>query len=417
MSSDAPIGYVLKMYPRFSETFVVSEILAREQRGEDLVIFSLRPPTDPRFHRELGRVNAPVVYVERPTKPSTFWAVITAAMQNEELADGVIGALPELATAAADDAIQAIALAESARQLGIRHLHAHFGSLPTTVARLCARILGIEYSFTAHAKDIFHRDVDEQDLAVKVAEAHHVVTVSDYNLAHLSNRFPDAAHRLRRIYNGLELDRFPYCGPLPRRDPLRVAAVGRLVEKKGFDLLITAIAVLRDRGIRVDTRIAGGGALETSLREMIHHLGLDDRVRLLGPLPQHEIVELLTDSDVFVAPCVVGEDGNADGLPTVILEAMATGTYCIASDVTGIPEVIRSGDTGTLVRSGNLEDLVAALADVADPTFDRESRAVRARALIERRFDSNLQAKALRACLDGPGCAADASSHSERVSA
>ncbi|WP_066904447.1 glycosyltransferase [Millisia brevis] len=406
MSSDAPIGYVLKMYPRFSETFIVSEILAREQRGERLVIFSLRPPIDPRFHRELARVNAPVIYVERPTKPSTFWAVITAAMQVDGLAEGVATALPELSRAAADDAIQAVALARLAHEYGVGHLHAHFGSLPTTVARLCARILALPYSFTAHAKDIFHEDVDERDLAVKVADAHHVVTVSDYNFTHLSERFPDAAHRLRRIYNGLELDRFPYRGPLPRRGALRIAAVGRLVEKKGFDLLVAAIAAVRDRGIRVEARIAGGGALETPLRELIRSLNLDDRVRLLGPVPQHDIVQLLADSDAFVAPCVVGADGNADGLPTVILEAMATGTYCIASDVTGIPEVIRSGETGTLVRSGDLDDLIAALVEVADPAFDRESPTVLARALIEERFDSRTQADALRSCLRDIGPAA-----------
>lgn len=401
MPSDATttpaVGYVLKMYPRFSETFIVSEILAREAAGERVVIFSLRPPVDPRFHPELARVAAPVLYVERPTKPSSLWEVLRAtAGTSRRLAERLATHLPELLSADADDAVQAVAVARLVEEHGVGHLHAHFASMATTVARLAALLTERPYSFTAHAKDIFHESVDAADLERKLADAHHAVTVSDFNLAHLSSTFPNATDHLHRVYNGLELDRFPYAPRDPRTGAVRLCAVGRLVEKKGFGLLVDAVDVLRRDGVDVELSIAGGGPLADALRDQVARLGLDDVVTLLGPLPQNDVSALLAASDAFVAPCVVGDDGNADGLPTVILEAMAGGVPCVASDVTGIPEVVRDGETGLLVRTGRLDDLVEALRTVAAPDFDPHPLTTKARRLIEDHFDSALQAATLR---------------------
>lgn len=387
-------GYVLKMYPRFSETFVVSEILAREAAGDEIVIFSLRPTTDVRFHPELARVRARVVHVDRPSRPAGAWEVLRATARTPGLDVGL--ALPDLADAAADDAVQALAVARLAREHGVTHLHAHFGSMATTVARLAGRVAGLPYSFTAHAKDIFHEDVDDADLARKLADAHHVVTVSDHNLEHLRTRFPAETSRLRRVYNGLELDRFPFAPSTRGAGPLRVAAVGRLVEKKGFDLLLLAVARLRAEGADLVVDVAGDGPLAEPLASLSTDLGLDDVVTFRGPSAQHEVRALLQTSDVFVAPCVVGADGNADGLPTVLLEAMASGVPCIASDVTGIPEVVHDG-TGLLVPTGDVPALVDALRRVADPGFDARPLVEAARALVESSFDSHRLAADLAA--------------------
>ena len=294
------------------------------------------------------------------------------------------------------DAVQALAVARLAHEHGVTHLHAHFGSLATTVARLAGRLAGLPYSFTAHAKDIFHEDVDEADLARKLADAHHVVTVSDYNLDHLRTRFPAQTSRLRRVYNGLELDRFPFVPSARGAGPLRVAAVGRLVEKKGFDLLLLAVARLRAEGADLVLDVAGDGPLAAPLAALSTDLGLDDVVTFRGPTAQHEVTALLQASDVFVAPCVVGADGNADGLPTVLLEAMASGVLCIASDVTGIPEVVHDG-TGLLVATGDVTALVDALRTVADPAFDAQPLVEAARALVETSFDSHRLAADLAA--------------------
>ncbi|MCK6079293.1 glycosyltransferase [Microbacterium sp. EYE_5] len=395
MRSETPrIGYVVKVYPRFSETFVVTEILAREARGEDLAVFALRPTDDTRFHPELARVQAPVFHLARPAKPSALWAAIQDAAADPVLGRAIARHLGDLLAADVDDAVQAILLAAAARREGITHLHAHFASVATTVARLASRLTGIPYSFTAHAKDLFHEAVDHADLSRKFADSAFAVTVSDFNLDFVRGTIP-GGERTHRLYNGLELDRFPFVPRPARRGPLRIAAVGRLVEKKGFAVLVEAVAKLTADGIDVTVDLAGTGELRDQLAAQIDAAGLTDSVALLGPLPQHDLARLLAASDVFAAPCVVSADGNADGLPTVLLEAMATGIPCISTDVTGIPEIVRDGETGVLCRAGSVDDLVSALRGIADGTTDAAALAARARLLVEERFDSRRQAAEL----------------------
>ncbi|WP_104197588.1 glycosyltransferase family 4 protein [Cryobacterium sp. M15] len=393
-SGSPRIGYVLKMYPRLSETFVVSEILAREAAGENLVIFSLRPPVDSRFHAELARVAAPVVYIDRPWKTSLLWAEFQSTAKTG-VGSAMSACLDELLLADVDDAVQAVILARAVREYGITHLHAHFASVATTVARLASLLTGVPYSFTAHAKDLFHESVDPADLAVKLAGAHHAVTVSEYNFDYLRRRFPAETLRLHRVYNGLELARFPFTEHRPPSGPLAVVAVGRLVEKKGFSLLVDAAHALHHSGVALTVDIVGGGELTGALSEQIHRLGLFGTVRLLGPVSQTEVALRLAAADLFVAPCIVGSDGNADGLPTSILEAMALGVPCISTDVTGIPEIVRAGETGILCRSGSLDDLVAAMRGAADPAANLGRLARNARRVVEESFDSARQARVL----------------------
>lgn len=396
MQPEPVIGYVLKMYPRFSETFVVSEILAREAQGERIVIFSLRPTTDPKFHPELARVQAPVIHIGRPTSVNRLWEQLRTV--GEELVDDVARELPELLDHPADEAAQAVEVARQARAHGVTHLHAHFASIATTVARLAGRIAGLPYSFTAHAKDIFHEDVVEDELGRKLGEAHHAITISGYNESDLRRRFPQQSRNLRLVHNGLELERFPLrtAGARADGDRPRLLSVGRLVEKKGFNLLVDAVAALRSRGIDVDCDIAGDGPLADELARQVTALGLQDRVRLLGPVTQAQVGHLLGSHDAFVAPFVVGADGNADGLPTVLLEAMARGIPCVAAEVTAVGEVVIDGETGWLVPTGDLGALVDAIAEAVAPGTDHTEMIRRARRLVEETFDSRRQAARLR---------------------
>src|SRR5690606_10287057 len=198
--------------------------------------------------------------VPRARKTEELWNALRQAEPELPL---LHRALPELLAADASDAGQALELAVLVVRRGITHLHAHFASMATTVARLASLLSGVPYSFTAHAKDIFHASVDPEDLARKIAGAHHVVTISDYNERHLRTTHPHAvdATRLHRIYNGLDLGQFPFA-PRTADGGTDVVAVGRLVEKKGFDVLLDAVALLRTRGREVRTRIVGGGEKE-----------------------------------------------------------------------------------------------------------------------------------------------------------
>lgn len=393
------VGYVLKMYPRFSETFVVNELLAVEAAGTDVEVVSLRMPADGRFHESLAEVRAPVTYLRHSgIRATDVWATLATASSD---LPSVRTCLPELLDVPVVDAVQALELAQLVRTRGLTHLHAHFGSVATTVTRLASLLTGVPFTFTAHAKDIFHESVDPEDLRRKLRDARAVVTVSDFNLAHLRSTYGSSAAGVTRVYNGLDLKRFPYTSP-SRRPPV-IAAVGRLVEKKGFLVLLDAVAQLvRDgRALRVD--LVGSGPLEDELRARLRALGLTDVVHLHGALPQGSVRQVVQQAAAFAAPCVVAADGNRDGLPTVLLEAMALGTPCVATPVTGIPEVVHDGETGLLVAESDPAQLAAALARLLDDPALRTRLAGQARALMEREFDVHVQAGTLRRLFTAPG--------------
>lgn len=386
------IGYVVKRYPCFSETFVVNEILAHEAAGLGVEIFSLRPPNNGHFQDRLGRVRAPVEYLSSEgLKAADLWQAIEALAA---LRPGLWSELPAATGEPAAVLYQGLRLARAASERGIERLHAHFASSATSVARLAARFAGIPYSFTAHAKDIFHEDVSPLDLGRKLRDAEAVVTVSDYNVEYLRTRHGAAAASVRRIYNGLDLDDFAYRSPAERA-PL-VLAVGRLVEKKGFADLLQACALLSAGGQEFRCQIVGAGDQASELQMRIERLGLADRVGLAGPRPQSEIVRLMHEACVLAVPCVVGADGNRDGLPTVLLEAMALGTPCVSTNVTGIPEVVEHGRTGWIVPQRDPAALAAALAQLLDDADLRVQLAARARRRIELDFDVHANAARMR---------------------
>jgi colanic acid/amylovoran biosynthesis glycosyltransferase len=382
---ESRVGYVVKRYPRYSETFIVNEILAHEAAGLEIDIFSLYPPNDTHFQDLLARVKASVTYVNvQGLKASDLWS---------EIRQVNAASLQALAHDDASEVYQALRIARHIRQKGITHLHAHFATSATTVARLAAHLAGIPFSFTAHAKDIFHESVSRHDLEQKLKDAARVITVSDYNLAYLSSHYGFASGKVQRLYNGLDLERFPfYTGP---RQPT-IVSVGRLVEKKGFEDLIEACYLLKQKGQPVACHIIGSGELGPVLQAQIDRLGLSRQVCLLGPMPQMQVIEKVSEASIFALPCVVGEDGNRDGLPTVLLEAMALGTPCISTDVTGIPEVLIHERTGLQVPQNHPEALAQALMRLLNNPELADVLALQARAQIEASFDIHKNAAVLR---------------------
>ena len=386
------IGYVVKVYPRYSETFIVNEILAHEEAGLSIDVFSLRPSRDTHFQDAIARVRAPVTYLgDAALKAEMFWS----AMRDAQTLPGFRSGLAAAEAAASDEVYAALVLARAIRDRGIMHLHAHFASAPTSVARMAAAMTGVTYSFTAHAKDIFHESVNAVALERKLADAAAAVTVSDFNLTHLKRTYDAAARGLRRIYNGLDLQRFAFQSPHARGP--RVLAVGRLVEKKGFSTLVDACAKLAGRGLAFTCELIGGGELEGVLRAQISRLGLERHVVLTGPQPQCAVMQAMARASVFVMPCVVGVDGNRDGLPTALLEAMALGTPCVATDVTGIPEVIQDGRTGLIVAQHDASELAVAIERLISDSSLRVRLAEAARRCIETQFDIRCTTSELRA--------------------
>ncbi len=384
------IGYVVKRYPRYSETFIVNEILAHEAAGFDLGIFALNPPADTHFQNIISRVHAPVTYLTtKSEKISALWTSL------QELSAEIPCLWSKLGAAENEEVKevwQAAMLASEVKCRNITHLHAHFATSAATVTRLAAHFAEVPYTITAHAKDIFHENAETNDLAIKFNNAATVVTISDYNLNYLAERFPEI--NLKLIHNGLELEHFPFKAPTNR--PPRIIAVGRLVEKKGFADLINACAILAKSERKFQCEIIGVGELEKELKNQLESLGLNNVVKMLGPKPQHEVIAKVQEACVLAAPCVIGQDGNRDGLPTVLLEAMALGTPCVSTDVTGIPEVVQHGKTGLQVPQYNPQALAEALGNLLDDAALQVRLATQARTLIEKEFDVEKNASQLR---------------------
>lgn len=401
------IGYVVKVYPRFSETFVVTEILGRESLGDDVAIYALRPTTDSRFHPELARVKAPVAWISRPHSANRFWTQVSGGLVDAEIAQNFVEIMPQLAQLPASDVAQAVALAKQLKADGITHIHAHFASLAGRMAWAASKLTGIGYTVTTHAKDIFHEDVDKQWLRRICGDADNVIAISEFNRDYLESELEGTHANVVLQYNALELERFPLQHKALREgshdrdaqheggEAFTIAAVGRLVPKKGFAHLVDAVAQLVDKGHRVHLKLAGEGELASQLEAQVSRLGLTHHVELLGPLTQAEVTELNASADVFVAPCIPSDDGNIDGLPTVVLEAMATGTPVIATSVTGLPEVVRDWETGLLIKPADTQALVEAIEAMVLGHVDSTALARNARKLIEKNFDNRIQARNL----------------------
>jgi colanic acid/amylovoran biosynthesis glycosyltransferase len=403
------VGYVVKRYPRYSETFIVREILAHERAGLDIEIFSLRPTNDGHFQDLIARVRGKVNYCYFPADglvPETLAAAsLTASHFWKSLGETTLdlpdtcSTLSEVLDEEARYVYQALAIAREVRRKDISHLHAPFASEATTVARLAAKFAGVTYSFTARAKDIFHESVRSHDLERKMADASGVVTISDFHLAYLRETYGALADKVIRVYNGLDLDEFPYTEP--RNRPPLVLAVGRLVEKKGFADLIEACAILAQRGRRLECRVIGAGALKEDFQQRIDSHGLAGSVKLIGPRPQQEVIEEMKQAAVLAMPCIVGSDGDRDGLPNVIQEALALGTPVVSTDVTGIPEVVRDGETGLQVPQNNPQALAVALERLIADADLRVQLARDARKMMEAEFDIHRNTARRRALFRG----------------
>lgn len=384
-------GYVLKMFPRFSETFILSEILELERRGERIAVFSLKKPDDGCFHAELAELRVRAQYLPEHVRssPSVYLrAHLRAALAAPRRYAATLGVALRFGAEAREGFMRAPLVADGARVTGCTRLHAHFASLPAITAFFASRLSGLPFTFTAHAKDIFLQGRSGALLRTLLHAAERVITVSDFNVDYLRGIGGAVLppERIVRIYNGIDLERFrPSQGPMA--DPPLVLAVGRLVEKKGFGDLVEALGRLREENIAFTAKIVGKGPEEGALRRRIAERRLMDSVELTGPLPRGRVAELLARTAVLAVPCVVGRDGNRDGLPTVLLEAMAAGVPAVATTVTGIPEAIDDGQSGRLVGPGDVAAFARALREVLEDPARRAGMGRRARLRAERDFD------------------------------
>jgi colanic acid/amylovoran biosynthesis glycosyltransferase len=396
MPDGLTLGYVLKRFPRLSETFVLNEILELERQGHRVEVFSLlRPPLEER-HGLVQELKARITYL--PSASSLLKTRLQEGLDAEpcDLGTALAGCAsaddPVFNNSTAEEAaamqLKAALVAVLAQARGVDHLHAHFTSDAATVALLASRLSGIPFSFTAHARDIYHQyksiASDNAMRRAKIAEADFVATVSDYNRAHLRQIAPSHGARVRRLYNGIDLDRFT---PMPvERKPGQIVAVGRLIEKKGFSDLIKACAILRDIGVKFHCSIIGDGPLRGELDGQIKLSSLESRVEIAGPQPQERLIGMVRQASVAVLPCIVSESGDRDGLPTVLLEAMALALPVVTTSVSGGPEIVAHGETGLVVEPGDPAALAASIETLLESPAIAERMGVAGRKRAESLF-------------------------------
>jgi len=267
------------------------------------------------------------------------------------------------------------------------HIHAHYAHTPAIIAMVVARLLQKTYSFTAHAGDIY---VNPVILPEKIALAEFVVTCTDYNKDYLAALAGDGTDgKINRIYHGLDLANFDSARQ-PSDGSIHLLAVGRLREKKGFPYLIRACEHLRDRGYRFTCHIIGEGAQRERLETLIAELALQDRVFLCGALPHSEVLAEYRRATIFILPCIVAANGDRDGIPNVLLEAMAMQVPVISTPVSAIPELVEDRESGLLVPPGDVPALAAAIASLIDAPDLRRRLGRQGRAKVGREFDVRL---------------------------
>lgn len=405
--------FVLKGYPRLSETFIAQEILALERRGLDIRIVSLRHPTDKDVHPVHREIRAPVTYLpeylyQEPRRVLRAWWRQRRRAGYRAAWSAWIRDFRRDPTANRGRRFgQALVLADEL-PAGTTRLHAHFLHTPASVARYAALIAGLGWSCSAHAKDIW--TTPDWEKREKLGALDWLVTCTRGGYDHLTALAGPAASRLALVYHGLDFARFPPpTAERPARDgsdpqdPVRLLAVGRAVEKKGFDDLLEALARL-PAGLAWRLVHVGGGPLARELRRQAAALGLAERITWAGPQPQEKVLEQYRAADLFALPCRIGGDGDRDGLPNVLMEAQSQGLAVVSTRISGVPELVEEGVTGLLVPPRDPAALAEALAGlIADPA----RRAALGRAGLERvrrRFDmaTGVETLAARFGLPGP---------------
>lgn len=374
--SSPRVAYVLRSFPRLSETFILHELLALRARGVDVRIWAFEKIEDERMHPEAARLMSEVTFVNA-TEPSSWSgpSIVPAKQRRWAAAGRRIG--------------------QELRAWGATHVHAHFAGPAATAAAFAAERAGITFSFTAHAKDIFVESLDWKWLAWLGAQAHAVVTVCDYNRRFLRRKMPAA--RIARIYNGVNLERWT---PAARNGTTAgrvgpVVTVGRFVRKKGFDILVESLAILRDRGTPVRAVLIGDGTEHETVKARAKALRLGRLASFPGALTQPEVRRVMRRAALVTLPCIVDTDGNQDALPTVLLEASACGLPAVATRVAGVPEIVKDGETGRVVAPGDAVALADALHHMMSSHRRRARMGAAARRRAESRFDQRRASRAL----------------------
>lgn len=394
------IAYLGRILPALSETFVIREVAALLQRGLVVHLLSLYPPDPVSIHPEIRDLGLQVTTIYEPRRPQFWWPHLYYLLTRPRRYVACLWRYVLRPAVKYTDRLRcayfflmAPAAAWCLERQGIAHVHAHFANTPTSVALMATALTGTPFSFMAHAYDVF---VDTLLLPEKLQAAKFVATCSYFNVGYLRQHFPEAkTARLEVVRYGLDPALFPFRLRIQRQEPPVILGVGRLVVTKGFHTLVAAMAHLREQGVPARCRIIGDGPEYSQLQQQIAALQLQDWVELLGRRLPEETKAAYDQADILVMPSCV-RNNDRDGIPNVLLEAMALGVPVISTYVSGIPELVRHEETGLLVEPEDAPALAAALTRLLQDPALVQRLARRAREVVEQEFNIHLSAARLQ---------------------
>jgi glycosyltransferase involved in cell wall biosynthesis len=364
------LGYILKGYPRISESFISNEILLLERLGFTMRLFPMRRARESFRHASVHEIRARVDYLptellsdfHRLLRPNIFLAARKPKQFKETLRIAGQGAGKGASLATLKHLLQAGYLTNTHldKDPHIAQLHGHFAHSPTSVTLFASQLSGIPFSFTAHAKDIYTSD--KEKIRRKIARAKFVVTCTNHNKEYLQAIAGDCPTPIYRIYHGIDLNLFRQ--PVTRTEthnPFRILTVARMTPKKGLPTIYRALAGLHQKGIRFQHTLIGDGDDREKILALISSLGLKEHCRWIGTRTHEEVLVHFKESDLFVLGCEIAENGDRDGIPNVLVESLAMGVPALSTRVSAIPEILIDGLTGLTVPPSRPEQLEAAM--------------------------------------------------------
>lgn len=393
--------YVVRSWPRLSQTFIVNEVLALERLGVDIEIFSMTRSGEPLTQLQVATVRAPVTYLDDRGSagrlrirdhlavalrgPRRYVSTAYYAWRNPDLSSGYATATTMQCLS---HAVRIARYVHKLRRQGVTvaHLHAHFIHDPALVGLFTGRLSGLPYSVTAHARDLYQ--IPRRSLTVRTEHARALLTCCEHNMDYMQDVLPVSSFgRARMIRHGVELRRFTPNDSGRVRKTARLISIGRLVEKKGYPDLLMACALLVGDGLKFSLDIYGDGPLRTQLEQQRDELGLVGVVEFAGEHDSSVIVEALRSADVFVLTSFVTDDGDRDGVPNVVVEAMACGLPVVSTTVGGIPEVVEHRRNGLLAEPHDVAAIASHLAEMLGDVAMRVQFGKEARRTVEVGFD------------------------------
>ena len=391
------LGYILKGYPRISETFISNEILLLERMGFKLRLFPMRHPRENFSHGSVKEIRARVDYLptelffdfSRLTTANIFLAVKRPSTYLKTLRYAAAGSPGKNGLATLKHLLQAGYLTNNLllRDKNIVHLHGHFAHSPTSVTLFASLLSEIPFSFTAHAKDIYTSSRDK--LKRKIAQARFVTTCTGYNEKYLQDIGGDSSTPIFRIYHGINVSMFKHqrLNDCPA-NPYKILTVARMTEKKGLPTLYKALKILHDNGLQFRHALIGDGDDRQKILDLIASLGLSNNCEWLGTQTHEEVLRHFRESDLFVLACEIAKSGDRDGIPNVLVESLAMGVPALSTEVSAIPEILINRETGITVPPSEPHTMSDAIVQMLTDQDLRQRLITNGRKYVEEQFDN-----------------------------